>query len=351
MRVVLLHGPNLDLLGVREPEVYGTMGLAELEAKVRDWGARLGLEVEAFQSNDEAKLIEAIHNARGALGVVLNPGALGHTSRALADAITSVAVPTVEVHISNVKAREPWRRISTVAPACVAVIYGRGPAGYRDALRHLVNRAAMPYHTIPYGPDGENLADARLPAGEARGAALLLHGGFWRDEYRRDTMESLAVDLTSRGLVTWNAEYRRLGGGSSWPGPGHDAETALLAMMRAHPGLPTVAIGHSAGAYLALWAGARHGVGTVGLAPVVDLGALASTGGVGAQEAESLLLGGAPVEVGSGTEDLFAGSEDTLVPPAPGATTLPGVGHFDFLDPGHSAWAAVMRAVEGLIGP
>ncbi|MEB3238072.1 MAG: type II 3-dehydroquinate dehydratase [Candidatus Sericytochromatia bacterium] len=137
--VLVLHGPNLDLLGQREPEVYGHQTLAELEIRLRNWGLDLDLEVTSRQSNHEGQLIDWLHAARaeGYAGIVINPGGLAHTSWALRDAIAGIALPTVEVHLSNVHAREPGRQVLLTASACRGVISGLGFASYRLGLEAL----------------------------------------------------------------------------------------------------------------------------------------------------------------------------------------------------------------------
>ena len=138
MRVLVVNGPNLNLLGVRRPDVYGTATLAELEASCREWGAALGIAVETFQSNHEGALIDRLHLAPGRCdGVVLNPGALAHYSYALHDAVEAIALPVVEVHLSDITRREEWRARSVVSPACAATISGHGLDGYRRALEFL----------------------------------------------------------------------------------------------------------------------------------------------------------------------------------------------------------------------
>ena len=145
MRVLVVNGPNLNLLGVRRPDVYGTATLAELEASCREWGAALGIAVETFQSNHEGALIDRLHLAPGRCdGVVLNPGALAHYSYALHDAVESVALPVVEVHLSDIASREEWRAHSVVSPACAATIGGHGADGYREALEFLARRLQSP---------------------------------------------------------------------------------------------------------------------------------------------------------------------------------------------------------------
>ena len=152
-RVLVLNGPNLNLLGSRRPDVYGSTTLADLERLCAAWGVRLGVEVESFQSNHEGALIDRLHEARGVVdGVVINPGAFTHTSYALHDALEAVEIPAVEVHISNVEEREAWRRTSLTGPACVHRIYGRGIYGYQNALSHLVAPRRDAVHDDPIRP-------------------------------------------------------------------------------------------------------------------------------------------------------------------------------------------------------
>jgi 3-dehydroquinate dehydratase-2 len=136
--VLVLNGPNLNLLGTRQPDVYGRTTLAEIETMCIETGAGLGLSVECLQSNHEGALIDAIQGCRGTRdGIVLNAGAYTHTSVALMDAIASAEVPVVELHLSNIHAREPFRHHSYIAPVAVGQICGFGPAGYRLALQAL----------------------------------------------------------------------------------------------------------------------------------------------------------------------------------------------------------------------
>ncbi|MCB9601089.1 MAG: type II 3-dehydroquinate dehydratase [Sandaracinus sp.] len=139
-RVLVLHGPNLNLLGTREPEIYGRTTLAEIDARLLALGAELGATVECRQSNHEGVLLDWIHAARGTFdGILINPGAFTHTSLALADAVAGVAIPTVEVHLSNVHAREPIRQKSYVGAKCVGTVSGFGPDSYALGLRALVD--------------------------------------------------------------------------------------------------------------------------------------------------------------------------------------------------------------------
>ena len=139
MRIAILNGPSLNLLGTREPEIYGTTTLADIEARLRDVARELGVDVEFLQSNHEGVLIDAIQGMRGAAdGAIINAGAYTHTSLALRDALASVSLPFVEVHLSNIYAREPERRRSMLASSARAIISGFGAFGYELALRGLV---------------------------------------------------------------------------------------------------------------------------------------------------------------------------------------------------------------------
>jgi len=136
--ILLVNGPNLNLLGEREPELYGRTTLPEIEKLVRDACAEWNVQVKAFQSNHEGALIDFIQEHRkSARGIIVNPGAYTHTSYALHDCLKSVPVPAVEVHLSNIHAREPFRRTSVVAPACRGQISGLGMRGYLLAAEWL----------------------------------------------------------------------------------------------------------------------------------------------------------------------------------------------------------------------
>ena len=138
--ILVLHGPNLNLLGAREPDVYGTTTLADIDAALKAEGKKLGLEVRTFQSNHEGALIDALHDARTwASGVIINPGGYTHTSVALRDAISAINLPTIECHLSNTEAREEFRHRSMIAPVCVGTIRGFGWKSYVLALRALAD--------------------------------------------------------------------------------------------------------------------------------------------------------------------------------------------------------------------
>ncbi len=135
MRIKVINGPNINMLGVREPDLYGKTGYAELVDEIKKHGERLGVYVEVFQSNHEGALVDEIQACYGLFdGIVINPGAYTHTSIAILDALKAVAIPTVEVHISDVDSREDFRKISYVRAACVATIKGHGINGYLEAM-------------------------------------------------------------------------------------------------------------------------------------------------------------------------------------------------------------------------
>ncbi|MCG2623539.1 type II 3-dehydroquinate dehydratase [Arthrobacter sp. I2-34] len=140
-RILVLNGPNLNLLGTREPEIYGSSTLADVEQLAADTGAGFGWTVECLQSNHEGELVDAIHRARTtAAAIVINPGAYSHTSVAIRDALTGVMLPVVEVHISNIHKREEFRHHSYVSGVADAIIVGAGITGYRLALEYLAER-------------------------------------------------------------------------------------------------------------------------------------------------------------------------------------------------------------------
>jgi 3-dehydroquinate dehydratase-2 len=141
MNVFVVNGPNLNLLGVREPQIYGRLTLAELEARIRARAQELGLTVRFYQSNHEGRLIDRLHRMRHwADAVIVNPAAFTHYSIALRDAIAAIAKPTIEVHLSDITSREPFRATSVTADVCIAQISGGGVDSYLQALERLAER-------------------------------------------------------------------------------------------------------------------------------------------------------------------------------------------------------------------
>jgi 3-dehydroquinate dehydratase-2 len=143
-RLLVLHGPNLNLLGEREPAVYGRMTLARLNARVRDFARARGCTVRVAQSNGEGELIDLLHAARGwADGIVFNPGAYTHYSYALRDAVAAIEVPTIEVHLSDIRKREKFRRVSVIAPVCRGQVSGLGWQSYTRGIELLLAAPAQ----------------------------------------------------------------------------------------------------------------------------------------------------------------------------------------------------------------
>ncbi|WP_297449199.1 type II 3-dehydroquinate dehydratase [Ferrovum sp.] len=142
-KILVVHGPNLNALGTREPAVYGSLTLADLDARLRTLGSARGISVDCFQSNWEGALIDRIHDARvdGTQAILINPGGLTHTSVSLRDALTAVDLPFIEVHLSNIHAREPFRHHSYLSAIAVGVICGLGIRGYELALDYFMNKA------------------------------------------------------------------------------------------------------------------------------------------------------------------------------------------------------------------
>ena len=137
--ILLVHGPNLNLLGEREPEVYGYFTLRDIEDKVLKLAQKLGVEIRAFQSNHEGALIDFLHeNRHWANGVIINPGAFTHYSYAIRDAIAAINLPTIEVHLSDIHKREAFRKISVISDVCISQISGKGMQGYVEALQILL---------------------------------------------------------------------------------------------------------------------------------------------------------------------------------------------------------------------
>jgi len=135
VKIVVIQGPNLNMLGVREPQVYGLMRLEQIHAQMKDFAGQSGVEIEFYQSNLEGEIVDKIQECYGdADGVIINPAAYTHTSIAIRDAISAIGIPVIEVHISNIYRREEFRQKSMTAPACTSSIIGFGPFGYHLAM-------------------------------------------------------------------------------------------------------------------------------------------------------------------------------------------------------------------------
>ncbi len=144
MRILVLNGPNLNMLGIREPEKYGTRTYDDLIGMIKAEAIRLNVRVECFQSNHEGDLVDKIQGAYGSAdGILINPGAYTHTSVALLDAVKAVGLPCVEVHITDPDTREEFRHISYIREACIATVKGKGFEGYLEGLQILVNRISL----------------------------------------------------------------------------------------------------------------------------------------------------------------------------------------------------------------
>jgi 3-dehydroquinate dehydratase II len=172
--VVVVHGPNLNLLGTREPHIYGRTTLAEIDRDLKTRGAELGLAVETFQSNHEGALVDRVQQAAGkAAGLIVNAGGLTHTSVSLRDAIAAIKTPAIEVHLSNLYAREEFRRQSFMAPVCTGQIAGLGAIGYRLALEALACLVVKqpPPSTRRSDPSQITQAKSRAATSSKKGAA------------------------------------------------------------------------------------------------------------------------------------------------------------------------------------
>ena len=293
--------------------------------------------------------------------------------------------------ISNVKERESWRAHSVVSPACVYTIYGRGIDGYRWAIDHLVNMAAIPSSALSYAAGEDHVGDLRVPDGDGpHPVAALIHGGFWRHHWTRDTTGAIAVDLTERGWATWNIEYRRVGMGGGYPKTLQDVGAAVdhLDDLAADHHLDlsrVVVLGHSAGGQLALWAAERHRLGeddpgadprvlpiaAVSLAGVTDLAVGESTnlgdgavaGFLGSAERGEAYRVASPLALlpADRPHIIVHGTDDDQVPPSyaqsyvetarrPGTKVellqIDGADHFDPIRPTSTTWAAVIARIS-----
>lgn len=375
MRILIINGPNLNLLGTREPNVYGTSTLGDLETRWREHAADIGVTVDAFQSNHEGAIVDVINDAIGRYeGLIINAGALTHYSYSLRDAVAASDVPVVEVHISNIHEREEWRHFSVLSEVCELTIIGRGTDGYHNALDHLVALLTLPPLTEIYGDHPEAVLDLRVPPGHGpHPVVLLIHGGFWRNIWKRDLMDPMAVALTELGWATVNVEYTR--GSASYGNAPSDLACAVewirdrAEELRLDAGR-ILAVGHSAGGFLALKL-AHDGApitAAVPLGSVTRLRELAQLHPdddpialfLGSthddaprlwEQAELTASARVPVHV-------IHGALDETVPPSqsemyakrgePTAslTVIDGVDHLDVIDPRSEAWPTVVEALD-----
>ena len=369
MRISVINGPNLNLLGQRQPEVYGHTTLQRLQRLLTAWGRSVGAQVSHFQSNHEGAVIDHLHGLRGeADGVVINPGAFTHYSRALADALVSVEIPAVEVHISNIMAREPWRRRSVVSEACVRTIYGRGVEGYLWGIRHLHYRRLGNPRAVT-GGDGA-VGDLRVPDGRGPHPVLvLLHGGGWMGQWRRDQLDGMAVDLAARGYATYNFEYLPPHRGGRFPVTIETTRQAhgLIASREELDSDRVALVGHSAGGNLALMAslwwrrwghGPRLAVSMAGVTTLrsdsdLDLAYLRGQDPAAGSPRRLLPLGVDTLMIHAGDDDLVPAEHSTGYAEEASAAgdpvrtlLLSGGGHLGFLDVNSRAWT---QAREGII--
>ena len=370
MRILVINGPNLNLLGTREPGIYGSDTLGDLEAMWRRHGTSLGIGIDTFQSNHEGAIIDEIQAAGPRHdAIIINAAAFTHYSYAIYDALVAVGVPVVEVHISNIDEREEWRRISVISPAAERVIAGRGTQGYLDAINLLTARNHFPPSTVQYGEHSDQLFDLRIPDRPV-GLVCLLHGGFWAKTWARDTMDPLASMLTDDGYATANIEYRR--GPASFHASHEDVNAAVASAMdrltrEGHGDLPVSVVGHSAGGYLAIRFGEDHPeIPVVALSPVIDLDAISDArpdddpiadylGFDGASEAElrsqAVLTGRNAGQVtiihGAADPDIPVGHSVSFHEAHPESTlvSLEGVDHMNLINPRHAAAGALTAAI------
>ena len=343
------------------------------------WASELGVELEASFADDVAAAL-----AGDVDGLVVNPGPGAFT----AELVPAVDAPTVWVDLRTADRPLP----PVLDDPATMVIRGRGVMSYRWALLHLIQRLSHPYETIAYGPTRDHVAELRLPDGDGPSpVAVLLHGGFWRERWERDTIEPLAVDLARRGYATWNLEYRRVGPlGGGWPATCLDVAAGLdhLAELADERRLDlgrVIFVGHSAGGHLALWAVGRAGVTgkaavrpalVVSLAGVNDLVEAAWRGLGDTANATADFVGSDPdaYEQASPAEQLPLGVRQLVVQgDADGpdfvdlsrlyATAaraagddvelleLPGADHFDVITPTSTAWSQIAARIEQIVSP
>jgi acetyl esterase/lipase len=352
-------------------------GIADLEQRCARWAAMSGVPVDVTPPAGASELARRIRlaGADGFSGVVLERPHAPDAAELVA-AVQAAAVPVVAVTPAYVADRSgPLDR------ACVRVIHGRGRSVVRWALTHLRTRVSAPFREWAYGDGPTQIGDLRAGDDGPAPLAVIFHGGFWRDEWERDLMDAAAVDLTARGWITWNVEYRRMGpSGGGWPATMDDARAVIAAIRDLPAPVDTsriMLLGHSAGAQLALYAAARaHGAVVpslvAALAPVTDLVAAAHDGvGWGsvteflgdpdkqprrygeASPSERLPIG-VPQLLVHGRQDRHvpivlarayarmarkAGDDVELI-------EIPDADHFRLIDPGDTAWATLLSAIS-----
>lgn len=348
MRFLVINGPGAS---------EGGSSADELDEKIMSWGARLGVDVEMRRPADADDIIASIVTFEGD-GMIINPGDVTDESRVLNDAMVQAGTPIVEVHIAAVTANEPHTEPSISATVgLVHIIQGRGISGYRDALRHLVNRAALPFESVTYGAQRDQVGDLRGAGSEL---IVFVHGGLWLNKYARDTIEGLAVDAARRGFKTWNLEFRRLGGGGGWPVSGEDVLKALdFVPDLADRTNRMIVVSHSAGSQLAMWAAERSTTEVdlhVAMGPLLDLDAAVTNGDVGAAECERMLAGGAPPINRPGRIEtvIVHGQRDQIVPVERSEAIVgnsgvelfrPDTDHFALLDHESETWNWIIERI------
>jgi 3-dehydroquinate dehydratase-2 len=375
MRILIINGPNLNLLGTREPSVYGTTTLSGLEVEWRQHAAARKATADAFQSNHEGAIVDAINDAIERYdAMIINAGALTHYSFSLRDAVAASGLPTIEVHISNIYEREEWRHFSVLSDVCELTIVGRGTDGYINAIDHLLATAEHPPTTVFYGNHSDAAIDVRTPPGNGpHPVILLIHGGFWDDVWKRDLMDPMAVELTKQGWATVNAEYTR-GKGSYGAAP--DDIASAVRWIRDNAGRfqldpdHIVAVGHSAGGYLALRLAHSDSAifAAVPLAAVTDLTKMSSLRpdddpvanflGSPRDEAPRLwnqaeLVGNPAVPVhllhGAGDETVPLALSEAYAPLEDGTASITIVDdcdHMGIIDPTAGSWQSVATVLE-----
>jgi acetyl esterase/lipase len=337
--------------------------VADLEQRCARWAG--ASQVEVVPPADTRTLTTRLRQAgsEGFGGVVVERPP---DPAPLAGAVEEAGIPVVAVSLAYIADRSgPLDR------ACVRVIHGRGRGGFRWALRHLQARAAGPWQVWAYGDEPDQVGDLRVPASAPAPLAVVFHGGFWRDEWERDLMDAVAVDLTARGWITWNVEYRRANAG--WRATLADAD-AVVAAIDTLPVDATrvILLGHSAGVQLALCAAGAHRqrlAAVFGLAPLTDLDT-AARDGVGWGSVTDLLghpdrhpqhyrLASPAAHLPLGVPQMFVhGLDDHHVPVtmtrryAQAArdagdhvevVAIPGTDHFQIIDPAHASWTALVE--------